>query len=329
MIEKIIRNVLEEWGYEEIKVPILGELSLWKENNIVKIIDGTGRIFALRPEITSLVIQKISYDKTPVRVYYMGPIFSLENGIVKENFQIGWELINPQDEWRDIEGLSIIFDILSKLNIEEFIVEINSTEVWENIWKDFEGEKIDKLRKYLIKRDYVSLIDEISLEKREMIEDIKSLIFYPKREIRNLELKSEIEKLYDLKRKLEEIGIDRNKIVISPLLFRPFNYYNGLIFQFYLKNLKTPLGGGGSYIQYNKKGERIFGVGFAFIEEKLTSVLSDLNNNIKIFIGNKEKYVEYYEILVEERKKGNKAVFIPYSEDLNIVRLKGEVKFLE
>lgn len=329
MIEKIIRNVLEEWGYGEIKVPILGELSLWKENNIVKIIDGTGRIFALRPEITSLVIQKISYNKTPVRVYYMGPIFYLENGMVKESFQIGWELINPQDEWRDIEGLSIIFDILSKLNIKEFIVEINSTEVWENIWRDFEGEKIDKLRKYLIKRDYVSLIDEISLEKKEIIEDTKSLIFYPNRKIRNLELKSEIEKLYDLKGKLGEIGIDKNKIIISPLLFRPFNYYNGLIFQVYLKELKTPLGGGGSYIQYNKKGEKIFGVGFAFIEERLTSVLSDLNNDIKIFIGNKEKYLEYYKILAEERKKGNKTVFIPYSENLNIVRLEGDVKFLE
>ncbi len=329
MIEKIIRNLLEEWGYREIKVPILGEPSLWKENNIVKIIDGKGRIFALRPEITSLVIQNISYNKIPVRVYYMGPIFSLEDGIVKENFQIGWELINSQDEWRDIEGLSIIFNILSKLNIEEFIVEINTTEIWENIWKNFEEEKIDKLRKYLIKRDYVSLIDEISREKRRVIEDIKSLIFYPKVEIRNLELKFEIEKLYDLKRKLEKIGIDKNKIMISPLLFRPFNYYNGLIFQVYLKELKTPLGGGGSYIQYNKKGEKIFGIGFAFIEEKLTSVLSDLNNDIKIFIGDKERYLEYYETLAEERRKGNKAVFIPYSENLNIAELKGEVKFLE
>lgn len=329
MIEEIIRNTLEKWGYWEIKVPVLGEFFLWEESNIVKIIDGKGKILALRPEITSLVIQNINYDSVPVRVYYMGPIFSIENGEVKENFQIGWELINIQEEWRDIEGLLIIFDILSKLNIEEFIIEINTTEIWEYIWKDFEREKIERWKKYLIKRDYVNLLDEISIEKEDIFQDVKNLIFYPEEKIKNLELNLIIEKLYNFKKKFKKLGIDENKIIISPLLFRPFDYYKGLIFQVYLKELKTSLGGGGSYIQYNKKGEKIYGIGFAFTEEKLLSFLKNISNNKKIFIGEKEKYLEYYEILKEEREKGNKVIFIPYSEELKLEELKGEFIFLK
>ncbi|MEN2984266.1 MAG: ATP phosphoribosyltransferase regulatory subunit [Dictyoglomaceae bacterium] len=328
MIEKIIRNTLEKWGYWEIKVPILGDLSLWEGDNIVKIIDRKGRICALRPEITSLVIQNINCDNIPTRIYYMGPIFTVDNGEIIENFQIGWELISIQDEWRDIEGLLIIFDVLSKLNIKEFIIEINSTEIWDYIWKDLDGEKIDRCKKYLIKKDYVNLIREISLEKENIVKDVKNFIFYPNRDIENLELKNLIEKLHNFKKKLEKIGIEKDKIVISPMLFRPFDYYKGLIFQVYLRELKTPLGGGGSYIQYNKKGEKIYGIGFAFVEEKLSSILKNIEDNEKVFIGDKEKYIEYYEILREEREKCNKVVFIPYIENLEIEKLKGEIIFL-
>ncbi|MCX7942170.1 MAG: ATP phosphoribosyltransferase regulatory subunit [Dictyoglomaceae bacterium] len=329
MIEKIIRNTLERWGYWEIKVPILGEIFLWKDNNVVKILDGKGDILALRPEITSLVIQNMNYTDVPVRVYYMGPIFLLENDEIVENFQIGWELISVQEEWRDIEGLMLIIDILSKLNIEEFVIEINTTEIWEYIWRDFEKEKVEKWKKYLVKKDYVSLIDDIYIEKKDIIEDIKNLIFYSKKNIKNSELKLIIEKLYNFKENLEKIGIDKNKIKISPRLFRPFDYYKGLIFQVYLKELKTSLGGGGSYIQYNKKGEKVCGIGFAFIEEKLLPILKDFKEDKKIFIGKKEKYVDYYKILKEEREKGSRVIFIPFIENLKVEELKGEIEFLK
>ena len=331
VLEENLRDILERWGYQEIKVPILGDLDLWKDNNIVKIIDGRGRVLALRPEITSLVIQNIIYENLPIRLYYMGPIFSFEYGEIKESFQIGWELISPQDEWRDIEGLAIIFDVLLRLNIEDFIIEINDTEIWDNIWKDFDKERINRWRKYLIKKDYVSFFEDISKEKIEenKIKDIRNLIFYPRGEIRNLEVKNRLEKLYEFKEKLRKVGVDSQKILISPSLFRPFEYYKGLVFQVYLKELKIPLGGGGSYIQYNKKGEEICGIGFAFREENLSKILDKFIDKRKIYVGESSKYIEYYKLIKEEREKGNKVVFIPYSNNLNINNLKGEVVLLK
>ncbi|PMQ02316.1 MAG: ATP phosphoribosyltransferase regulatory subunit [Dictyoglomus sp. NZ13-RE01] len=266
-ISEIIRDTLRKRGYKEIIVPTMGDLSLWKENNIVKIIDGKGRVVALRPEITSLVIQKVSYYGEPLRLYYMGPIFSYINGEIQERYQIGWELIEENKISRDFEAIYLIYEIFSKLNIKEFIIEINSTKIWNYLYSKEKEENMEKLRKFALKRDYVSLIEE-SLNKELM----KSLVYYPRSVIKDNDINTVLEELKSFKDELIKGGIDNEKISISPILLRPYEYYDGIIFQVYISNLKKAIGGGGSYIKYNEKGEKISGIGFAFIEDNLREI---------------------------------------------------------
>jgi histidyl-tRNA synthetase len=329
-LEEVLRRILEKWGYQEIKVPILGNLELWKDNNVVKIISG-GEVLALRPEITSLIIEKVNYVNIPLRLYYIGPIFRLEKEKeITERYQIGWELICPYEEWRDMEILAIFFDIFKNLKINSFIIEINNTEIWDEVFKEFNENIVEKIRKFIIKKDFVGLFDYLSLINvdKKIIKDIRSIIFYPKEEINNNKIKDMIENMIEFRKKLTDIEIDIEKIKISPSLLRPFNYYKGLIFQVYLKDLKNSLGGGGSYIQYNKKGDKIFGIGFAFEEEKIKNLFEYIDDR-KIFLGDPKNYKNYFKLMKKEREKNNKVVFIPYRENLNIENLKGEIIILE
>jgi len=334
-IENIIRKELELWGYTEIRIPIVSE-NLWGNENLL-FFEKNGKLLSLRPEMTSEILRNIKRENFPIRLFYMGPVFSLNGYSIEEKFQIGWELIYSPSLWRDLEILLTIKNIFKKIGIENYIIEISNTNIWNFLRKYIKEEEIKSLKNLLLIKDYVSLmeyLEKLSLS-TNVLNDIKKLLFFEDSySFYDKDLNDELKSLNSFKRELINLGYSSESILINPAFIRPFEYYNGLIFEVYLEDMKQALGGGGSYVATNKNGEKIFGTGFAFVEEDLLKNINDHNQKInkKYYVCSEKDFHKIQKLIEEERRKGNIAVFVPKElEGLNIKELEkdGEIILIE
>lgn len=313
VLEKIVRKKLELWGYKEARIPIISE-DIWKKEGLL-FFEKNGKFLTLRPEITSEILKNTKAENKPLRLFYMGPIFSLRNGEIDEKFQIGWELIYRPSIWRDLEVLLIIKEVLEELKIQNYILEVGNTRIWDPLWNIIGDEnKIKKLKNFLIKRDFVSIFDEIKNFSKDIKNIIQELVFFSDLNYFNGSLvERELSFLVNFKNQLISLGFPKENIVINPALYRPFAYYDGIIFELYLEKLKNPLGGGGSYIERNKHNELLYGFGFAFLEENLLEVFngSIAKEEVKYFIFPEKDFTKVYEEMRKEREKGIISIFIP------------------
>ena len=109
--ESSLRNVFENYGYQEIKTPLFEELKLFTTKSGEEIVDQlynfkdkSDREIALRPEITAPVARLYlnELQKTtskPIKLYYYGSCFRYERpqkGRFRQFWQFGCELIGAK-----------------------------------------------------------------------------------------------------------------------------------------------------------------------------------------------------------------------------------------
>lgn len=143
-IESVSREVMENYGYREIRPPIfeykeLFERGVGENTDIVAkemytFTDRGGREFALRPEGTAsavrLLLQHKLYAQGPYqKLYYFGPMFRGERpakGRNRQFYQFGVEAIGQDSATVDAEALGMLYDIFQRLDIGELDLIINS-----------------------------------------------------------------------------------------------------------------------------------------------------------------------------------------------------------
>jgi len=220
-----------------------------------------------------------------------------------------------------VEVLLIIKEVFEDIGVDDYIIELGNTKIWDFILRFIKDEeKVKSLREFLVKRDYVSFLDKSDLSNSELKSEILNLFYYDSCDedcvFLNSSLRDEINFLNSFKKLLVKLGFKEDKLIVNPALMRPYEYYDGIIFEVYLKNSKTSLGGGGSYIERNKYNELLYGFGIAFVEEKLLELVNGtfLEENIRYFVYPEEQFIRIYEDMRKEREKGIISVFIPKDE---------------
>jgi histidyl-tRNA synthetase len=143
-IENIAREVMQNYGYREIRLPIfeyseLFERSVGENTDIVAkemytFTDRGGRQLSLRPEGTAsavrLLLQHKLYDKGPFqKLYYFGPMFRAERpakGRNRQFYQFGIEAIGQEAATVDAEALCMLHDLFKRLEVGKLDLVINS-----------------------------------------------------------------------------------------------------------------------------------------------------------------------------------------------------------
>ncbi|MCM8814947.1 MAG: ATP phosphoribosyltransferase regulatory subunit, partial [Candidatus Omnitrophica bacterium] len=125
-IERVIFSVLEEFGFEEIRVPVVEDLRLFqrsvgiftdivqKEMYVFK--DKGDRLLALRPEATASVVRaylqhQLYTKKRVTRLYYSGPMFRYDRpqkGRYRQFHQIGAEILGGESPYFDAELIILL-----------------------------------------------------------------------------------------------------------------------------------------------------------------------------------------------------------------------------
>lgn len=317
--KKIIINGLEKtfesFGYDEVITPTVEYYKTFSiddkcmdEEKIYKFFESSGRILALRPDMTlpiaRVVSTKMKEVETPIRLRYTSNIFRVNRkfgGKKNEYTDLGVELIGVPELDGDIEALIMALEGFKKLNISNFKLEIGNIKFFNEIFnkskiKEDEKEKLAELieEKSLIELEKFLNSLEIEESKRKFLKRLPWL--FGNEYILNNDIEFKDDKdvmdaiiyLKKINKILKELGYEEN-ITFDLGMVPGVNYYTGIIFKGYIDGARAPVLSGGRYDNLIKSfGRDLPAVGFS-IDVDLILENINFNNEEKI-----KEYIIYY-----------------------------------
>lgn len=291
-LEQILRDVAHNYGYSEIRTPVLENADLFikstgEHTDIVqkefyRFEDKNGDSVSLRPEgtpgtVRALMQHKLLAQKSPQKLYYIGPMFRRERpqkGRFRQFHQMGIEYFGSHAPGADAEVISMLYQICNSLNIPSPKIMLNSLGDETCRPKYREG-----LLNYLQKHE--ASLDETS---RQRMQDNPMRIFDSKDEKTQaimqdapvmLDYLSDACKAHfdQVQEQLSQMQIPYE---INTRIVRGLDYYTHTAFEVIAQGLgsQNAVGGGGRYNNLIKSfaGQDIPAVGFAMGMERLLMI---------------------------------------------------------
>lgn len=288
-IENTIRMLTAQYGYHEIRTPIIEFAEVFKrsvgeETDIVgkemySFPDRGGDLLTLRPEATAAVVRSaIQHNLTAqqqiARLYYIGPFFRYERpqkGRQRQFHQFGSELMGSATPEADIEILSLAHDIVHALGITSRELHINTlaTPTVRQLFKqrlveyfsDFESE-LSEDSKSRLKTNPLRILDSKNPGDKSLSDKAPSLL-----EMLDAESKDHFDAVLSM---LDGLAIPYS---VNPRLVRGLDYYSHTVFEITSTALgsQDALGGGGRYDHLFEHfgGKHTPCIGFGFGMERL------------------------------------------------------------
>jgi ATP phosphoribosyltransferase regulatory subunit len=299
ILERAICSVFEGWSYEEIIPPIFDYYDVFvkgmgtgPEEQIYRFIDREGNILALRPEFTSLVAKtvatRLASSPKPIRLFYSGDVLRFEKpkgGRQREFSQIGIEHYGGESKTADVEILLIAVEVFERLGIKGFQINLGSVDFFGGVVDRMElpDLQIAELKEVLNTKDQSgleSLLSTLSLADRRkkilraiphltggrpVIQEARDLVRNP----RSVEALNHLEEIYSIFERLDlaqHLTIDLGEV-------RGFDYYTGILFRAYVRDMGFEVAGGGRYDGLpGEFGEDLPAVGFSFSLDRLQQI---------------------------------------------------------
>jgi len=249
-IEAIASEVFENEEYEEISTPFFSyhQQEALSNKELIKIQDKENRELSLRADssidVIRLVIKRLKSNSK--KWFYIQPVFRYPSNEIN---QIGMEYLEANLS----EAIRVNRLILDKIDIK-YTLQISNINIVKLVEKltDIDIEDIKKTNiEKLSKIDWVNKLLYIHTK-----DDLKDLTPYPQ------EIQTELQKIKQLANKFDDV-------VISPLFFADFNYYDGLFFRIINKNELLSMGG-----EYEVENQEA--VGFSIYTDSLIE-LKEIN----------------------------------------------------
>ncbi len=294
-IEKSFDEIVNSYGYQEVRFPILENTELFKrsvgnESDIVNkemftFDSRSGKTMTLRPEGTAgcmrMAIDTGLIDAGQQRLSYKGPMFRYERpqkGRSRQFQQLSIEAYGFSDSSIDLEMLEISNYLFKQLSVKKkMILEINSIGSQND-----QREYSNKLKDYFIK--YKKDLDEDSLKRLSKNpmrildsknEDLKNIIKKAPNILDSISKESQ-ENFSFIKKCLNELKIE---YVENPYLVRGLDYYNDIVFEWKSNSIgsQDTVCGGGRYDSLSKiiGGRKANAIGFSIGLERLSLLLED------------------------------------------------------
>lgn len=323
-LQKKLSTVLHLYGYQDIQTPTFEYYDVFREEigststqELYKFFDREGNILALRPDITPSVARAAATlfenEDFPIRLCYAGNTFinhSSYQGRLKENTQLGAELIGLDSIEADAEMIAMVVDGLKKVGLKEFQVSIGHVDFIRGLMCGAElGEKESReVRTLITNRNYFG-VEEL-LDSRNVKENIKKA-FHILPELAggaevleqalkvapDLNARLGVTRLQQIHRLLKLYGAE-DHVTFDLSMSGNYGYYTGVIFRAYTYGTGDAIVRGGRYDHLLEKfGKSTPSIGFAIIVDELMNAL----NRQKITVETLHKNLIVYTEQTEEQ----------------------------
>ncbi len=292
LAERRIKRVLEAYGYDELRTPMLEKTALFKrsigdETDIVSKEMFTfesrgGDSLSLRPEATASCVRagitRGLLHNQRRRIYYYGPMFRYEQpqeGRYRQFYQIGAEAYGLAGPDVDAEMLLMLARIWRELELPGLVLKINCLGV--SLGRE---RYVETLRDYF--RGHLAALDEDSVRRldtnplRILDSKVESLQGLINQAPPMQDFLSDDEQAYfaAILARCDDANIAYD---VDPRLVRGLDYYTGMVFEWQTDQLgaQNAVCGGGRYDQLVKQlgGRDTPAVGWAMGMERLIALL--------------------------------------------------------
>lgn len=334
-MEATARKVFGEYGYGELRTPILEKTELFcrsigEETDVVQkemytFPDRKGRSLTMRPEATAGVVRSYVenkiYQPGKVSKYFTtGPMFRYERpqaGRMRQFHQINAEVFGASEPHADAEVLLMLSTFLSEIGLEKLSIELNSLgcpecrPVYRKALDDF-FSSIDKEQlcddcNRRVDTNPLRVLDCKVPKCKELTKDAPSIPDHLCDECR-----AHFDVVLDI---IKKAGLS---YTLNPRLVRGLDYYQRTTFEVTSGDIgsQTAVAGGGRYdgLVSSLGGAKVPGIGFACGMERLAMLLE----------GEYERKMDFYVALVDERCASDALLF---AENLRRQGQCGEVGF--
>lgn len=317
-IENTIKEILNKYGYKEIRTPIfehtelfvrgIGESTDIVTKEMFTFPDRKGRSLTLRPEGTAPVVRaylenRMDRNSKVVKLFYLGSMFRCEKpqaGRFRQFNQFGIEIIGTKSPAADAEVILTVLEIYRKLGLKNLEILINSVGC-----KKCRIDYIQKLKEYLKgKKDFLCSECKERYSKNPLRvldckrDSCKKIIEAASMITENL--CQECESHFSEVKKY----LDDQKIVFheDPRLVRGLDYYTKTAFEIISGGLgaQNAIGGGGRYDDLVEElgGKPTPAVGFAAGIERMIIAMDQQKVEWPV-----EKRLDIFVAKVDEKNK--------------------------
>lgn len=309
--EKIIKDVLQTYGYREIRTPAfentelfvrgIGETTDIVNKEMFTFQDRKGRSLTLRPEGTAPVVRaylehNLSKENPLVKLFYLGNMFRCEkpqSGRYRQFNQFGLEAIGSQEPLTDAEIIAASLSVYKRLGLKNLSLMVNSVGC-----RKCRPEYLNALKNYFREKR-----DRLCADCRERYDKNPLRILDCKKEQCQIEIKNS-PSIFDylcedcrihfqkLREYLDHLDISYQ---VNPLLVRGLDYYTKTAFEIISDELgaQNAVGGGGryDYLVEELGGKHTPAVGFAAGMERMIATMERQGiqipqwEGIKVFVA--------------------------------------------
>lgn len=304
-IEESILDVFQQWGYQEVVPPIFEYLDVITHGlgedlaeRGYKLVDrGSGRMILLRPDVTPQIARMVATLMAdlprPLRLCYRANVFRHEDehgGRARELFQVGGELVGLEGPEADAEIVAIGIESLRRLGLSDFTVALGQIEVFRALMGLLAAppERERRIKDAVARKDLPRLEQLLRAETAapRLVEALLSVprLFGRERVLDEAErlalcapASAALERLRQVHALLVAAGYG-DVLVIDLGDLRGFDYYTGILFELFSRDLGVPLGRGGRYDNLiGKFGLPAPSTGFALDVEHVQRALEGRN----------------------------------------------------
>jgi len=265
------RETAQRYGYREVITPVVESHELLSAKSGEEIRtrmftfkDLGDRTVALRPEFTAsiarLATTALKNEPKPLRIFSVGSVYRYDEpqrGRYREFWQSNFELMGSNMPEADAETIlltnslmkvtglrnyafkighiGVIREILSQENVDEktqnAILQLMDKKEYDKAFKLIKQEKCRKTLKELLKLNGNTAFATVEKMKKHVVDYEKAVVA--------------AENLLAILKLVTESGCPIE--TVEPAFARGLEYYTGMVFEVYVPELDTALGGGGRY----------------------------------------------------------------------------------
>ncbi|MBV8802601.1 MAG: histidine--tRNA ligase [Gammaproteobacteria bacterium] len=299
-VEKILRDTLQSYGYQEIRFPILEKTELFKrsigdatdivEKEMYTFFDRNNESLTLRPEGTASCVRLgnehgLLYNQIQ-RLWSLGPYFRYERpqkGRYRQFHQCDVEVFGLEGPDIDAEIILLTAKILEKLGLKSYVtLQLNSLgavtarqhyrEKLVDYFSTYQEQLDEDSRRRLVTNP-LRILDSKNPAMQHLIENAPRLIDYL-----DAESQQHFEKLQDF---LTSTGV---AFTINPRLVRGLDYYTKTVFEWVTSELgaQGTVCAGGRYDSLVEQlgGKSTPAIGFALGMERTILLVQQLQKNL-------------------------------------------------
>ena len=315
-LESRLKKVFHLYGYHDIQTPTIEYFDVFREeigttpaNDLYKFFDKDGNTLVLRPDITPSIARASATlfkdENLPIRLCYTGNTFvnhSSYQGRLKENTQLGAELIGVDSIEADAEMLAMVVDGLKKTGLKEFQVSIGHVDFIQSLFlaAGLEEDEAEELRTLIANRNFFG-VEEV-LDHMDVADSVKEAFHLLPELTGGAEILDQalsvapeekasqaIHRLKQIDELLHLYGVE-DHVTFDLSMSGSYGYYTGIIFRAYTYGTGDAVVRGGRYDHLLEKfGKNTPSIGFAIILDELMNALN--RQNIQVETGSRNLLV--------------------------------------